>query len=253
MPALPPDRSASHQSAPGSGEPGARPSQLRRPGPAPRAGQARPPAPARAPRPPRRSEGGERRRPACLPPETSPLPDLTAVRLFRIPESAPPYDGEAPGAARPRRMRRGATGAASPDQAAPRDADPGHADPAHAGRRPAPGAAPTPPWPSHFAQVLAETLAGARPARQMAPWTTERVRGRIQRLGPRMSTGQRPVVRKVIASQPASGVVEMTVVVGFGATVRALAVRLEETPAATRTGARAHSPTRWMCTAVEAA
>ena len=52
-------------------------------------------------------------------------------------------------------------------------------------------------WPSQFAQVLAETLAGSRPARQLAPWTTEQARRRIRQLGPMLATDQRPKVRRV--------------------------------------------------------
>src|SRR2546430_1731629 len=38
---------------------------------------------------------------------------------------------------------------------------------------PGPAAPREPPgWPGQFAQVLAETLAGSRPSRQLVPWTT---------------------------------------------------------------------------------
>jgi hypothetical protein len=97
--------------------------------------------------------------------------------------------------------------------------------------------------------VLAETLAGSRSARQIEPWTTEQARIHIERLGPRLASGQRPRVRRVVTCRPASDALEMTVVVGFGATVKALAVRLERAgtcPAGDRTA-------RWLCTAVEAA
>jgi len=110
-----------------------------------------------------------------------------------------------------------------------------------------------PGWENRFAQVLAETLAGARPPRQIVPWTTEEALRRIQRLGPRLASEQRPRVRRVLTSLPAPDVMEMTVVVGFGPRVKALAVRLEHTgprPAALP-GARAAG--RWVCTAVEAA
>jgi Family of unknown function (DUF6459) len=101
-------------------------------------------------------------------------------------------------------------------------------------------------WPSRFAQVLAETLAGERPPAQLTPWTTQRARSQIRRLGPLLTAGQRPVVQRIVTSRPAVGVVEMSVIVGCGARVRGLAVRLERPP-----GPGPHAP--WLCTAVEAA
>jgi hypothetical protein len=51
-----------------------------------------------------------------------------------------------------------------------------------------------------------------------------------------------------MTSRPATGVVEMTVVVGFGPRIRALAVRLE------RSGPEPDAAAaRWICTAIEAA
>ena len=41
---------------------------------------------------------------------------------------------------------------------------------------------------------------------------------------------QRPAIRRVVTSRPAAGVVEMTVVLGFGPRSRALAIRLEHLP-----------------------
>jgi len=114
-------------------------------------------------------------------------------------------------------------------------------------------------WPSQFAQVLAETLAGARPQRQITPWTTENARRRIRQLGPLLAAGQQPRLHRVIASSPAADVVEMTVIVRFGPRVRFLALRLE------RSGPRQRDPlhpdrhqpragpSRWLCTVLEAA
>jgi hypothetical protein len=80
------------------------------------------------------------------------------------------------------------------------------------------------------------------------PWTTERARERIQRLGPQLSAGQQPRVRRVVTFHPTADVLEMTVVVAFGTRVRALAVRLERT-----SGPSAADRPRWLCTTVEAA
>ena len=189
-------------------------------------------------------------RPRCpnAPGPRRPLPDPAAVRLCRIPDPAPPYDADLPGA---------------PPTAAPAGSDAAR----HGGRRAAGGgatgehgatgersAATVPPgWPSRFAQVLAETLAGSRPPVQIVPWTTEMARSHIQRLGPQLASVQRPRVRRVVTFQPASDVLEMTVVVGFGPRVRALAVRLERADAPAEAGGHRSGPSGWLCTAVEAA
>jgi hypothetical protein len=102
-----------------------------------------------------------------------------------------------------------------------------------------------PTWPSQFAQVLAETLAGSRPPRQLTPWTTQRARGHIRRLGPLLAADHEPRIRRIVASTPSRGVVEMAVVVRFGPRIRALAVRLERAD-------NSHS-SAWQCTAIEAA
>jgi hypothetical protein len=93
--------------------------------------------------------------------------------------------------------------------------------------------------------VLAETLAGVRPAHQLTPWTSERARRQIRELGPLMASGQRPRVRRILTSAPASDALEVTAVVGCGERVRVLAVRLERDRANVRGG--------WYCTAVESA
>jgi Family of unknown function (DUF6459) len=201
-------------------------------------------------------------RPSCPGAQrTRPLPDPAAVRLCFIPDPAPPFDGEA-GAGSPSAAWQGAGDPGTAPPGSPRPGtwpagarQPAAAQPGNAGQ-PAwvvpPGPAGAPGWPGRFAQVLAETLAGSRPPRQIEPWTTRQVRDRIQRLGAQLSSPQRPRVRRVVTFRPASDVLEMTVVVGFGPRVRALAVRLErEDPGATG-GAPPASP-RWLCTAVEAA
>ena len=101
--------------------------------------------------------------------------------------------------------------------------------------------------------MLAETLAGSRPQRQITRWTTEQARRNIRKLGPQLAVGQRPQVRRVVTSSPADDVVEMTAVVTFGPRVRALAVRLERNGAQEARPGRHATPARWLCTAVEAA
>jgi hypothetical protein len=184
-----------------------------------------------------------------------PLPDAQAIRTCPVPEAAPPYDDAAPlnGVAHvaERERRAGARGTAE------HPSEPNRAQPAGSGR-----------WPSQFAQVLAETLAGSRPARQITPWTTEQARKRITELGPMLSAARQPRVRRVIVSSPAEGVLEMTVIVDCGSRTRAVAVRLERpsppTPATVPDGRlgqpdittykRRRAPVGgWVCTAVEAA
>lgn len=218
-------------------------------------------------------------RPGCPKPlgGCRPLPDPAAVRLFLVPDSAPPYDPD-PSAGEPAARRLpvwppgdGAAyagepgyrdrGSAEPGPGKPGPAEPGPAEPRPAEPRPGKQATPgvPPGWQSRFAQVLAETLAGARPPQQMVPWTTEETLDRIRRLGPQLASEQRPRVRRVVTSVPAVDVMEMAVVVGFGPRVRAMAVRLERSSAhpgsrmhpAARPGE--HAAARWVCTAVEAA
>jgi Family of unknown function (DUF6459) len=228
MRTLPPDRPGTPSSAPGEHGPGGR--AAAEPEEAGPEGSECPRRPAR----PRPGTGPGQ------PTGPRPLPDPAAVRLYLIPDSAPPYDAEAAAAGPPGSTGPGAAGA------------PGRAERRPAGRPGSP--APSPGWPGQFAQVLAETLAGSRPPRQLVPWTTERARERIQRLGPQLAAGEQPRVRRVVTFHPTADALEMTVVVAFGPRVRALAVRLERAgggpPAAGHAGT---GPGRWLCTTVEAA
>jgi len=125
---------------------------------------------------------------------------------------------------------------------------------------------PGPDWPTRFARVLTEALAGARPAGQILPWTTKRARSQFLRLlrafgaargragvaqgglaqrGLAYGGGQPRIVR-VVASRPARDTIEMSVIAWFGERVRALAVRLERTAGDDRPG-------QWICTDIEAA
>ena len=190
----------------------------------------------------------------------APLPDAVAVRRLTVPDPAPPFDDEI--RALPAGNEPPAAPAAGPDAAeqaqdqgraceADGDDSPPPGPPDASGGQPSDTTRPEPggTWPSQFAQVLAETLAGSRPAQQLTPWTTEQARRRIRQLGPMLATDQRPRVRRVMTSAPAAGVLEMTAVVGFGPRVRALALRLE------REQARPYQQgsDRWCCTAIESA
>jgi hypothetical protein len=204
-----------------------------------------------------------------------PLPDPVAIRLYTVPDAAPPYDDEVPGdeGHRDRRQpERGQPERGQPDDDSRGDDTHGRADafaaaivaalderggrpgrPSAPARRPLTARPGPGEWPGTFAQVLAETLAGSRPPAQIVPWTTERARAHIRKLGPLLTASQRPLVQRVITSRPASGVMEMSVVVGFGPRVRALAVRLERTELRPATPGHASRAAQWLCTAVEAA
>jgi Family of unknown function (DUF6459) len=192
--------------------------------------------------------------PARRPTRPRPLPDAVAVRLSAVPDSAPPYDdvesGPGPGGGR-RSTRPARPGRVAGPAPASGPAGPGPGRPGTAPQRLDPAA-----WPSQFAQVLAETLAGSRPRGQIRPWTTDQALRRIRQLGPMLAVragGVQPRVRRVVTSRPAAGVVEMTVIVGVGPSIRALAVRLEH-DGPDRAGP-GHEPRAagWICTAIEAA
>jgi Family of unknown function (DUF6459) len=209
-----------------------------------------PPTSAGEPRPRVRGSGGRAVLPLVpgferTPARTRPLPDAAAVRLLVVPDSAPPYDDGAAGTASGRRVPAEPVTAAEPSGMSP----PGAPKPGR-GRR---GQAPAAGWPSQFAQVLAETLAGSRPQGQITPWTTDQARRLIRQLGPMLAAGPAPRVRRVVASRPAAGVVEMTVVVGCGPRIRALAVRLERRGPHRAGPGRGATAARWVCTAIEAA
>jgi hypothetical protein len=201
-----------------------------------------------------------------------PLPDLTAVRLAAVPDSAPPYDRELPAdAPSDSAYSHGADAvqqdvsvtlgerpavSGAYDQPVPGKAVPGRPVP---GRpvpgRPVPGGrgAGDPELPGRFAQVMAETLAGSRPARQADSWTSESARKRIRQLGPLLAVGQQPRIQRVVTSRPAADVMEVAAVVGFGTRTRALAMRFEHEAAQPALPGRPAKAARWLCTAIEAA
>jgi Family of unknown function (DUF6459) len=119
-------------------------------------------------------------------------------------------------------------------------------------------------WPRQFAVLLAEALTGDRPARQILPWLSQRGSVHLQRLMPLFGSGQGARVQRVMTTQPAPDVIEMTLIVAVGPRIRALAVRLTLAPAEQRPGWREKLPTRtaeprtapparWLCTDIEAA
>ncbi len=193
-----------------------------------------------------------------------PLPDLIAVRLTEVPDSWPPYDDEVPAGdvragGEPNAGGDGPAHGQMAESSEDHEVAPGHREDDRGRRGGGSGGsggggdADADRWPSQFAQVLAETLAGARPASQITPWTTERARAHIKRLGPLLAAGQRPRVQRVLTSRPMEDVVEVAVIIGFGSRTRALAARLERAGPQPAAWGRPARQAHWLCTAVEAA
>jgi hypothetical protein len=140
--------------------------------------------------------------------------EQSAIQLMPLPELWPPLDTE-PTAG---------TGLDGPGRVQPVLGDQG------------------PALPRQFAILLAETLAGVRPARQLTPWLSKRGGIHLHRLMPLFESGHQPRVLRVLTTRPAPDVIEMTMIVVTGPRTRALAVRLEYKQAQ-----------RWLCTDIEAA
>jgi hypothetical protein len=204
--------------------------------------------------------------PGARTPDDPLILDLASLRVLKVPEVSPPFDpevlpddvlssrGQAPAIVTGRRNgKREPAPAVCPDAASTlsRAGDRASSDRASSDRA-TPSDVSRDDWPQRFARLLVETLAGARPARQIVPWTTERSRSHIRKISPALGGGQRPRVLRVLMSHPGPGVTEMTVIVGIGPRIRALAVRLEQA-ARTSQPVRHQQPNRWICTDVEAA
>jgi hypothetical protein len=175
------------------------------------------------------------------------------LRLVEVPGGWPPYDCEVHGTACPAACE---VSVASPcadlDLGTSGGAEPPGPSLTFSAARPSAGTAdPAVAWSRQFAQVVAEILAGARSPRQIAPWTTERVRDRIILLTQTLSAGQKPRIRRIVTSRPAALVVEMTVVLSFGPRSRALALRIEQLPGRRPAPGLPARPARWLCTEIE--
>jgi len=183
----------------------------------------------------------------------APVPAFGGLRLIEVPGGWPPYDCEIHGTACPAAREVSVPSpCAHRERGAPEDADPPGPSLTFSADRPADGPAdPVVAWSRQFAQVIAEILAGARSPRQLAPWTTERVRDRISLLTQTLTPGQRPRIRRIVTSRPAARVVEMTVVLSFGPRSRALALRLEQLPGRQPAPGLPARPARWLCTEIE--
>jgi len=180
------------------------------------------------------------------------MPDLSSLRLVKVPSTAPPYDCQVHGAWCPS----GADVPAGPVLPVAAVAPVAAVSPAAAVSQrsagPAAAADPVAARPRQLAVVIVEVLAGVRPGRQLVPLATDRVRARAGNLAPLLAAGRRPRISRIVMSRPADRVVEMTVVVNFGARSRALAMRFEHAAARPAAPGWPARPPRWLCTALEA-
>ncbi|HLK78357.1 MAG TPA: Rv3235 family protein [Streptosporangiaceae bacterium] len=172
------------------------------------------------------------------------MPDLSSLRLVKVPHAAPPYDCQVHGARCP---------AGEDVVAAPSSGEPG-AEAAGLPALPGPGVAAGPgvSRPRQLAVVIVEVLAGVRPDRQLVPMATDRVRARVRNLAPLLTADRRPTIARIVMSRPADRVAEVSVVVKFGARSRALAMRFEHVAARPAAPGWPARPARWLCTALEA-
>jgi hypothetical protein len=198
------------------------------------------------------------------------MPDLSSLRLVKVPSTAPPYDCQVHGARCPAgadvvpgveetpavsvlpvapvlpTVPVLAAAVSSTGEVSRRSARP--ARPA----RPAAEEDPAAARPRLLAVVIVEVLAGVRPDRQLVSLATDRVRARAGNLAPLLAAGRRPRIARIVMSRPADRIVEMTVVVNFGARSRALAMRFEHAAARPAAPGWSARPARWLCTALEA-
>jgi Family of unknown function (DUF6459) len=181
------------------------------------------------------------------------MPDLSSPRLVKVPSTAPPYDCQVHGARCPADLVPGAeeVPAAAELPGAPVLPVPAVVPVLAAAPVSAP-AGPEGARPRQLAVVIVEVLAGVRPDRQLVCMATDRVRARVGNLAPLLAAGRRPRIARIVVSRPADRVVEMTVVVNFGARSRALAMRFEYAAARPAAPGWPARPARWLCTALEA-
>jgi hypothetical protein len=193
------------------------------------------------------------------------MPDLSSLRLVKVPPTAPPYDCQVHGARCPAGadvvpgveeapavpVAPVAVSAAAVAVSAAAAVAPAAAV-ARLSARPAAVADPVAARPRQLAVVIVEVLAGVRPDRQLVCMATDRVRARAGNLAPLLAAGRRPRIARIVMSRPADRVVEMTLVVNFGARSRALAMRFEHAAARPAAPGWPARPARWLCTALEA-
>ena len=190
------------------------------------------------------------------------MPDVSSLRLVKVPPTAPPYDCQVHGARCPAGADVVPGVEETPVVSVLPDA-PVLAAPVLAAAVSPTGAVsrrsgrpavedPVAARPRQLAVVIVEVLAGVRPDRQLVSLATDRVRARAGNLAPLLAAGRRPRIARIVMSRPADRIVEMTVVVNFDARSRALAMRFEHAAARPAAPGWPARPARWLCTALEA-
>ena len=180
------------------------------------------------------------------------MPDLSSLRLVKVPSTAPPYDCQVHGTWCPAGADVPAVPVLPVAAVAPVAAVSPTAAVSQRSAGPVAAADPVAARPRQLAVVIVEVLAGVRPGRQLVPLATDRVRARAGNLAPLLAAGRRPRIARIVTSRPADRIVEMTVVVNFGARSRALAMRFEHAAARPAAPGWSARPARWLCTALEA-
>lgn len=184
------------------------------------------------------------------------------LRLVPAPRTDGPYDDEGPDRALP--MTDGSLALAFPPPvhvSVPLRLVPPAGGPTTVDRTDPTGLPDPRAWCARLSQAIAEVLAGARPAQQLADVASldvlhllERSAGRMR--GYRTGPVTRPRVRSMHLSQPTPGVAEACAVVDTGPRCRALAIRVEgfaptaPGPALSYPVGASPRPARWLCTAL---
>ena len=185
-------------------------------GASPRSATSPSPAGKAGPRPGSSPTGPPSASPSARAP--APAPAFGGLRLVEVPGGWPPYDCEVPrhrvpGGARGIRAEPvcpPGLGSTSRCRASRSFSHVQRGPPGRRGGGSRRRADPVVAWSRQFAQVIAEILAGAPVAETLAPWTTEPVRDRISLLTQTLTPGQRPRIRRIVTSRPATRVVEMS-------------------------------------------
>ncbi|QBI54190.1 Rv3235 family protein [Streptomonospora litoralis] len=92
---------------------------------------------------------------------------------------------------------------------------------------------------ARFAQLLAEVLAGERPARQVRPLLSRRAYELLARRAGAYAGASRPRLMRTVLRTPAPDVAEISAVLDCGPRCRALALRV------------AYAQHAWLCTHIE--
>lgn len=171
----------------------------------------------------------------------APAPLRVRVTTHAVPDAEAPYDDGGPPAPPPAERplapcRRGAVAPpVTPGPPAlrlvplPEPPVPGEDEDSFDAVRTPRGALEDPvPRAAMLTRALLEAIAGVRPMAQLAPWVSAEVLAIVQSMVASRAARPTPTsLRRVLVSEPAPGVAEVTALVQRGARVEAIALRLE--------------------------